>query len=100
MKISQPNLKKIILQEAKKVLRESMRPEADFASAGDAMGHMSSYGEEGDDYADSEEEMDDFYSGIEKYDDEEAEYEDEYGDEDEYEEEDEYDDEEDEDEDY
>jgi len=89
MKISQPTLKKIILQEAKKVLRESMRPEADFASAGDAMDHMSSYGEEGDDYADSEEEMDDFYSGIEKYDDEDAE--DEYGDE---EEEDEYEDEE------
>jgi hypothetical protein len=41
---------------------------------------MSSYGAKGDDYADSEEEMNDFYSGIEKYDDE-------YGDDEDYEEE-------------
>ena len=80
MKISQSKLKNIILQEAKRVLRESMRPDADFASAGDSMDHTSSYGAKGDDYADSEEEMNDFYSDIEKYDDE-------YGDDEDYEEE-------------
>jgi hypothetical protein len=101
MKISESKLKKIVLQEAKRVLRESTRPGSDFASldhddeAGSFskyMDHAPTYGEEGDEYADSEQDVNDYYDGIEKY--SEDEYEDE---EDEYDdEEDEYDDEEDE----
>ena len=74
MKISKPKLKKIILQEAKKVLKESVRPEADYASV---MDRMLSYGKEDDDYADSEDESDDFYSGIEKYSEDDEEHNDE-----------------------